>query len=310
MLKSHAWFALMFSLEALFCSVDDFCQTFEPQWKQQLLGCGLKLRQRERSLSLSEIMTVLIAFHQSCYRNFKTYYQANVQAEWTAAFPELVSYQRFIDWVPSTLVPMCAYLRSCFGQCSGISFMDSTSLKVCHNRRLRQHKVFEHLAARGKTSVVHLRWGEALWFFGFKLHLVVNDRGERLNIVLTPGNTDDRTPVPKLLQQLFGKVFADKGYVSQKLAKQLLKTVGIQLITKLKRNMQQRLLPLSDRLLLRKRTIIETIIDQLKNSSQIEHSRHRSPVNCFVNILGGLIAYCHQPKKPSIALDHNLLPPA
>jgi hypothetical protein len=112
------------------------------------------------------------------------------------------------------------------------------------------------------------------------------------------------------LQQLFGKVFADKGYVSQKLTKQLLHTAGIQLITKLKRKMKQRLMPLNDRLLLRKRSIIETIIDQLKNISQIEHSRHRSVVNCFVNIMGGLIAYCHQPKKPSIALDHNLLLPA
>jgi transposase len=300
MLKSHAQFALMLSLEALFCSVDDFCQRFEPQWQQQLLGFGFKQHHHPRSLSLSEIMTLLIGFHQSCYRNFKTYYQAKVQCEWTEAFPGVVSYQRFIDWVPGTLVPMCAYLRSCVGQCSGISFMDSTALKVCHNRRIAQHKVFEDLAARGKTSVD--------WFFGFKLHLVVNDRGELLNIILTLGNTDDRTPVPQLLQRLFGKVFADKGYVSQKLAKQLLKTAGIQLITKLKRNMKQRLLPLSDRLLLRKRAIIETIIDQLKNISQIEHSRHRSPVNCFVNILGGLIAYCHQRKKPSIALHHNLLP--
>lgn len=292
----------MFSLEELFCSVDDFCESFEPQWKQQLLGFGLQFRNRPRSLNLSEIMTILIAFHQSCYRNFKTYYQEKVQTEWADAFPGLVSYQRFIEWVPGTLVPMCAYLRSCFGKCSGISFMDSTSLKVCHNRRIKQHKVFENLAARGKTSVD--------WFFGFKLHLVVNDRGELLNIMLTPGNTDDRTPVPKLLQQLFGKVFADKGYVSQKLAKQLLKTAGIQLITKLKRNMKQRLMPLNDRLILRKRSIIETIIDQLKNISQIEHSRHRSPVNCFVNILGGLIAYCHQPKKPSIAIDQNLQLPA
>jgi transposase len=292
----------MLSLEEMFCSVDDFCRTFEPEWKQQLLGAGLKFRNRKRSLSLSEIMTILIAFHQSCYRNFKTYYQQKVQTEWKGEFPALVSYQRFIDWVPGTLVPMCAYLRSCFGRCSGISFIDSTALSVCHNRRIRQHQVFKDFAERGKTSVD--------WFFGFKLHLVVNDRGELLNIILTPGNVDDRTPVTKLLQRLFGKVFADKGYVSQKLAKQLLETAGIQLITKLKRNMKQRLMPLCHRLLLRKRAIIETIIDQLKNISQIEHSRHRSPVNCFVNILGGLIAYCHQPKKPSIALDHNLLLPA
>jgi IS5 family transposase len=180
--------------------------------------------------------------------------------------------------------------------------MDSTSLKVCHNRRIQQHRVFKDLAARGKTSVD--------WFFGFKLHLVVNDKGELLNFVLTPGNTDDRTPVPQLLQRLFGKVFADKGYISQKLVQQLLESVGVQLITKLKRNMKNRLMQLSDRLLLRKRSIIETIIDQLKNISQIEHSRHRSPVNCLVNIVCGLIAYCHQPKKPGIAIDHNLLPAA
>lgn len=302
MLKSQAQFALMFSLEELFCSVDDFCRSFETRWKQQLLGSGLQLRNRPRSLSLSEIMTIVIRFHQSGYRNFKTYYQEKAQTEWRAEFPSLVSYQRFIEWIPGTLVPMCAYLRSCFGKCSGISFMDSTSLRVCHNRRIKQHKVFAGLAARGKTSLD--------WFFGFKLHLVVNERGELLNMMRSPGNTDDRTPVPKLLQQLFGKVFADKGYVSQKLAKQLLSTTGIQLMTKLKRNMKQRLMPLNDRLMLRKRSIIETIIDQLKNISQVEHSRHRSPVNCFVNILGGLIAYCHQPKKPSIALDHNLLPPA
>ena len=293
----------MLSLEKLFCCVDDFCQSFEPQWERQLLGHGLQLRKRERSLRLSEIMTILIAFHQSCYRNFKTYYQQKVQTQWSAEFPALVSYNRFIEWIPSTLIPLCAYLRSCFGSCSGISFLDSTSLKVCHNRRIEQHKVFQNLAARGKTSVD--------WFFGFKLHLVVNDQGELLNVVLTPGNTDDRTPVLKLLQQLFGKVFADKGYVSQKLAQQLLESAGIELITKLKRNMKQRLMPLSERLMLRKRSIIETIIDQLKNISQIEHSRHRSPVNCFVNILCGLIGWCcHQPKKPAIAIDHNLLPSA
>jgi transposase len=247
-------------------------------------------------------MTILIGFHQSCYRNFKTYYLEKVQSQWQDAFPGLVSYQRFVECMPSTLLPLCAYLRSCFGRCSGINFMDSTSLKVCHNRRIRQHQVFKNLAMRGKTSVD--------WFFGFKLHIVVNDKGELLNFVLTPGNIDDRTPVPKLLQQLFGKVFADKGYVSQQLAKQLLESIGVQLITKLKRNMKNRLMPLTDRLLLRKRSIIETIIDQLKNISQIEHSRHRSPVNCLVNIVCGLIAYCHQPKKPSIALEHNLLPSA
>ena len=157
------------SLEELFCSVDDFCQIFEPQWQKQLLGHNLQIRKRERSLSLSEIMTILISFHQSCYRNFKIYYLDKVQTQWQSYFPRLVSYNRFVEWMPGTLVPLCAYLRSCFGTCTGISFMDATSLKVCHNKRISQHKVFKNVAARGKTSVD--------WFFGLKLHLVINDKG-------------------------------------------------------------------------------------------------------------------------------------
>jgi hypothetical protein len=201
----------MISLEELFCSVDDFCQVFEPAWERQLLGNGLQLRKRTRSLTLSESMTIQIAF-QSSYRNFKTFYIEKVRAHWLPQFPGLVSYNRFVELVPSTLIPLCAYLRSCFGRCTGLSFIDSTSLKVCHNRRISQHKVFQGLAARGKTSVD--------WFFGLKLHLVVNDRGELLNFMVTPGNVDDRKPVPELLQELFGRVFADKGYISQKLAQQ------------------------------------------------------------------------------------------
>ncbi len=126
-----------------------------------------------------EIMTILIAFHQSSYRNFKAYYLEKVQAQRPSAFPGLVSYQRFVEWIPSALLPLCAYLRSCFGRCTGISFLDSTSLKVCHNRRIQQHKVFKELAARGKTSVD--------WFFGFKLHLVVNDKGELQGLHLDTG---------------------------------------------------------------------------------------------------------------------------
>jgi transposase len=182
-----------------------------------------------------------------------------------------------------------------FGRCSGISFVDATKIQVCHNRRIGSHRVFQHLAARGKTSVD--------WFFGFKLHLAVNEVGELLNVHITPGNVDDRQPIPKLLQSLFGKVFADRGYVSQALTEKLLQDFGIEFFVKPKRNMKNRLMRLSDKLLSRKRSIIETIIDQLKNISQIEHSRHRSPVNFCVNLLCGLIAYCHQPKKPSLQME-------
>ena len=290
------------SLLELFCHVDDFCQTFLPLWQREQLASGVRQRQRARGLSLSEVMTLLILFHQSYYRTFKAFYTEHVLVHLRAEFPGLVSYSRFVELIPETLIPLCVYLRHCCGMCTGISFLDSTPLAVCHNRRIAQHKVFAGLAARGKTSVG--------WFFGFKLHLVFNDRGELLNIALTPGNVDDRKPVPKLVRRLFGKLFADKGYISQPLFEELLTTFGLQLITKLKRTMHNRLMPLADKLLLRKRAIAETIIDQLKNISQIEHTRHRSPLNFLVNVLCGLIAYCHQPKKPSLHLATLPLLPA
>ena len=291
----------MFSLEALFWHVDDFCKAFEVQWHKKLLRHGVSRRNRARSLCLSEIMTILIAFHQNHYRNFKNFYLNHVKPQWSRAFPVLPSYQRFIEWIPSTLIPLCVYLKHCFGKCTGIGFVDSTSIKVCHNRRISQHKVFKGLAARGKTSVD--------WFYGFKLHIVVNELGQLLNVTLTPGNIDDRQPVPDLLSELRGKIFADRGYVSQKLAAQLLE-FGIQFFAKPRRNMKNKLILLHDKLLSRKRSIIETINDQLKNISQIEHSRHRSPVNFCVNVLCGLIAYCHQPKKPSLQMDWILSPTA
>jgi hypothetical protein len=156
------------------CSVDDFCQVFENQWQNQLLSHDLQMRKRKRSLCLSEVMTILIGFHQSSYRNFKNYYLEKVQAQWQSHFPQLVSYNRFIEWIPDTLIPLCAYLRSCFGTCTGISFMDSTCLKVCHNRRIDQHKVFKDIAARGKSGCNRAEVSSACvapstsvdWFFG------------------------------------------------------------------------------------------------------------------------------------------------
>ncbi len=144
----------MLSQEALFCHVDDFCHWFEPRWQGQLLSNGLQRRQRVRSLCLSEMMTIVIAFHQSAYRNFKAFYKQLVCRYWRNAFPALVSYNRFIEWMPSLLLPLCAYLRHCFGKGTGISFIDSTSIKVCHNRRIAGHKVFKNLAARGRTSLL------------------------------------------------------------------------------------------------------------------------------------------------------------
>jgi transposase len=243
----------------------------------------------------SEMMTIVILFQQSHYRTFKAYYTEYVHRHLCSEFPTLVSYSRFVELMPTVLVPLVAYLHTQLGRCTGISFIDSTPLAVCHNARIHSHRVFDGRAARGKTSVG--------WFYGFKLHLVVNDQGEILAFCLTAGNVDDRKPVPKLATGLVGKLFGDKGYLSQPLAQQLLVTQGLHLITKLRKKMHNRLLDWSDKLLLRKRAIIETITDQLKNICQIEHSRHRSPINFLVNLIAGLIAYCHQPKKPSLGVQ-------
>jgi len=286
------------SLLQLFCHVDDFYKDFEPAWNKEQIRGGARRRRRRGKLSSSEIMTIMILFHQSRYRDFKNYYTKHVQAYLRSEFPDMVSYERFVALMPSVLAPLCAYLVNCYGRCTGISFIDSTPIAVCHNRRIRSHRVFSQVAKRGKSSVG--------WFFGFKLHLVVNDMGEVLACTLTPGNVDDRTPVPKLTEQLFGKLFGDRGYISKALFTELFDR-GIQLVTKLRSNMKNQVMELPDKLLLRKRAIIESVNDQLKNISQIEHTRHRSLSNFMVNLVSGLIAYCHQPNKPSLNVGRNNL---
>lgn len=276
----------------LFCHVDDFCLRYEPQMRAQQLPAGKAHRNRKRRLCLAEVMTLLIAFHQSGYRTFKDFYCEYVCVHWRAEFPGLLSYNRFIEFIPSALLALCAYLPTCYGPCSGVGYIDSTALKVCHNKRIHNHKVFKNVAQRGKTSLG--------WFFGLKLHLVVNHAGELLKVVVTPGNMDDRKPVPRLLTDLFGKIFGDKGYLSQKLTTELLETLGVTLLSKRKKNMDNILMLLEDKVLLRKRGLIESVINCLKNDCQVEHTRHRSVTNAFAHLIAGLIAYCHRENKPSI----------
>lgn len=286
------------SILDLYCSVDAFWQQFAPWWEEQEITAGRR-RRRATRLSPSELMTILILFQQSGYRTFKGFYTQEVQTHLRAEFPQAVSYTRFVALIPRVLLPLAVYLHTQLGMCTGISFVDATSLSVCRNPRIHSHRVFRADARCGKTTLG--------WFYGFKLHLVVNDRGELLAVCLTPGNVDDRRPVPRLVRRLVGKLFGDKGYLSQALAEDLLVRHGVQLITKARKNMRGRLLRLVDKLLLRKRAIIESINDQLKNVCQIEHTRHRSPFNFLVHLLAGLVAYCHLPKKPSLHLDQDLL---
>jgi hypothetical protein len=279
----------------LFFEIDEFCRFFEPLWTKHLLAQNCKKRNRRRSLALSEVMTIMVLFHQSGYRNLKQFYLEFVCRYLESEFPNLVSYNRFVEFERDALVPLSAYLQTRRGQCTGISFIDSTKLAVCKNLRIPQHRQFTGIAQRGKTTLG--------WFYGFKLHLVVSDCGELLAWQVTPGNIDDRRPVEKLARRLFGKLFGDLGYLSEPL-KMLLREQNLELITKVKKNMKNKFLNLSDKLLLRKRAIIETVFDQLKNISQIEHTRHRSFWNFLVNLAAGLIAYSWREKKPS--LNYNV----
>ena len=287
----------------IFCSVDDFCKEFSSEiLKNQLASLpssGIKRRNRKSQLSDSEIITILIGFHLGSHKTFKHYYQQVVCQHWADLFPGLVSYNRFIELQQRHFISFAMYLKTqCMGKCTGISFIDSTTLKVCRNQRIHNHKVFKEVAKRGKSSMG--------WFFGFKLHLVCNEKGELLSFYLTQGNVDDRNRkhVKKLAENLFGKLFGDKGYLSQALW-QMLFADGIQLFTKLRKNMKGHIMELKDKILLRKRAIIETINDELKNLCQIEHTRHRCINNFIINILGALAAYSFFPKKPSLNLKQT-----
>ena len=215
-------------------------------------------------------------------------------------FPNVVSYNRFVELQKTIAIPLAIFIKKVLlGKCTGISFVDSTPLRVCRTQRILIHKTFKGIAQRGKCSMG--------WFFDFKLHLICNEKGELLNFMITPGDIDDRKHLEykAFVDFIYGKLVGDKGYISKKLFNRLF-IDGIQLITKLKSNMKGSIMKISDRLLLRKRAIIETINDELKNIAQVEHSRHKSFDNFIVNTLGALAAYCLFPKKPTIAVQRTI----
>lgn len=286
----------MLDITKLFCSIDDFWQSYETDWyKKQLIHKST--RGPKCSLSMSEIMTIMILFHQSNFRTFK-YFYFFILENYKKEFPKMPCYSRFVALQKSAFAPLFAYLYYCRGKTTGISFIDSTVIKVCHIKRCYSNKVFRNIAKKGKSTTG--------WFFGFKLHLIVNEFGEILSFQITPGNVSDLRPVKTLSKGIWGKLFGDRGYISSKLFEDLIQQ-NLQLITRLRNNMKNKLMDICDKILLRKRAIIESINDQLKNISQIEHTRHRSPCNFLINLLSGLIAYCHQKKKPSLKFSKTSL---
>ena len=283
----------------IFVKVDDFCNHFENEFKNHALpvSSACKKRNRKATLSDSEIITILIAFHGGQFRNFKHFYLGYVCVHLRDCFPNIVSYNRFIELSHRSAVPFMMFLHYCCrGECTGISFIDSTVLRVCHNKRIKRNKVFKGMAKVGKSTVG--------WFFGFKLHLIINDKGEILSFYLSQGNTSDSNAkiITRMTKEIFGKMFGDKGYIGKALA-DLLFGDGIQLITAVRRNMKQKALSNEEKLLLRKRSVIETVNDEMKNICQVEHTRHRSVAGFIVNIMSAIAAYSFFPKKPSIKMD-------
>ena len=245
-------------------------------------------------------MLIIILFHDSGYRCFKHFYLEKVCKRLCHLFPEVVSYNRMVELEREAAVHLTLFIKKVLlGKCTGISFVDSTPLRVCKNQRIHIHKVFKGIAQRGKCSMG--------WFFGFKLHLICNEKGELLNFMITSGDVDDRKPLEykAFIDFIYSKLVGDKGYIGKNLFQRLF-VGGIQLITKLKSNMKGALISVSDRLLLRKRAIIETVNDELKNIAQVEHSRHRCFDNFIVNLLGAIAAYCLFPKKPCINVQRTV----
>lgn len=283
----------------LFICLDDFCITleewksFQPQFQHSVTNQPL--------MSDSEMLTILVFYQFSGYKCFQYYYQQHVSLSLRSYFPELVSYERFVALIPRLLPGLYVFLkwRTLLSIRTGWYIIDSKPLAVCHNRRIHSHKVFDGQATRGKSSMG--------WFYGFKVHLIINQQGEIINFIFTPGNVADNNQgvLKHLFAGLKGKCFADKGYMTV-LFEEFYQQ-GFQLITKVRSNMKNKLLLLEDKLKLRKRAVVESVNDILTSVFDLEHTRHRSAVNAMAHMLAALTAYCFYDGKPSVFLPENQL---
>lgn len=175
-------------LTTLFCLIDDFCIDITSDIQQYMLTSGSVKRSRQSKISASEVITLLLWFHLTGSRNFKTFYLYWVMPFLGSYFPNLPSYSRFIELKAKYVMYFVALIESLKVQSEGIAFIDSTKLAVCHNKRIQQHRVFVDTATRGKTSVD--------WFYGFKIHLICDHIGRLVSYCITTGNVDDRKVLP------------------------------------------------------------------------------------------------------------------
>lgn len=260
--------------------VDDFCKIFETWQKEKLLPSN-KIRHRPGNLSLAELITIVLYFYLSPCKDFKNYYLYFLSAKYQGYF-KLVSYPRIIQLWPSLIMPLVILIHQLKGAQTGIYFIDSTKLQICHNKRTSSNRVFNKKAKMGKSS-----YG---WFMGYKLHLIINNKGEIMAIKITDGNVSDVTVAECLAKGLEGKLYGDKGYISSSLFNKLYCS-GLRLFTGIRKGMKNHLLELEDKIYLRKRSLIEGVFNVLKNRMNLEHTRHRSPANFLVHLIASLVSY-------------------
>jgi Transposase DDE domain len=271
--------------------VDEFCTLYAMQQRSCALPSS-KQRNRAGQMSMGEMVTIMVYFHLSGYKCFKHFYLQRICSSYKREFPRLHSYSRFVQLMPSLLLPCAMLIHALRGEETGVYFMDSTTLSVCHNRRINRNKVFAGLAERGKSSMG--------WFYGFKLHMVINHQGQIMAVKITKGNVDDRAPVAEITGGLHGIVAADKGYISKKLFDECYRK-GLKIITGIRKTMKNILMPRAEKSILRKRFLIETQFDTLKNTLTAQHTRHRSPISFLVNVLAAIVA--HQITHPKLKLS-------
>jgi hypothetical protein len=281
---------MRYDINVIYYLVDEFCKIYLNCQKHRLISSG-NSRYRAGKMSLAEMLTIMIIYHLSPAREFKYFYLYFLPQKHGKNFPNLLSYNRFVEIMPNLLLPLITMLHCMSGKKDDIYFIDSTKLQICHNKRTNSNRVFKGMATMGRSS-----YG---WFMGFKLHLIINSKGQIISVKITQGNVDDRAPVQQLTKGLSGSLYGDKGYISQKLFREIYSN-GLRIVTGIKASMKNYLMTIKDKIFLRKRSVIESVFNILKNNMNLEHTRHRSPINFLVNIISCLVAYQFRANKPKI----------
>ena len=286
----------------VFCFIDDFCKEIQAYYATHSLPAGIKARPaagRKAALSESEVLTILVLYHLSGFKCFEYFYERLLLPELKSYFPQAVSYTQFLSLSRQACfhVLLLAQYRCRFSARTAHYYIDSKKLPVCDNRRIHQHRVFAELAQRGKSSTG--------WFFGFKLHLIINQYGEMVNFLFTPTNVVDNNQqvLQAQLQGLKGKCYGDRAYLSS-LFEQFYQQ-ELQLVTKIRSKMKNKLMCLEDKLRLRKRALIESVNDIIMSVFDLEHTRHRSAKNAYTHMLAALTAYCFYDNKPAIFFPNS-----